>query len=120
MTENATTREDAMQPIVRVRTSDMDLPADECRIPTRSDPCTIVIAGATGDLTARKLMPALFNLYCNEGLPESFAIVGCGRTELSDQRFRTKMSAALADEGDDRSRHQHFIKSLYYMPITYD
>jgi glucose-6-phosphate 1-dehydrogenase len=120
MTENATTREDAMQPIVRVRTSDMDLPADECRIPARSEPCTIVIAGATGDLTARKLMPALFNLYCNEGLPESFAIVGCGRTELSDQRFRKNMNEALTNENDDQSRRQHFIKSLYYLPITYD
>ncbi|MDZ7583127.1 MAG: glucose-6-phosphate dehydrogenase [Deltaproteobacteria bacterium] len=120
MTAHATTRADGLQPIVRVRTSDMDQPADECRIPGRGEPCTIVIAGATGDLTARKLMPALFNLYCNDGLPEAFAIVGCGRSDLDDQRFRKKMAQALAEVNTDRSRGRRFVEYLYYLPIAYD
>ncbi|MBL7102411.1 MAG: hypothetical protein ISS60_06600, partial [Desulfobacteraceae bacterium] len=44
------------------------------------EPCTLVIIGASGDLTARKLVPALLNLYLNDGLPDPFLIVGCGRT----------------------------------------
>ena len=47
----------------------------ECVVPEDTDPCTIVILGATGDLTARKLIPALFNLYLNDGLPKPFKIV---------------------------------------------
>ena len=120
MTERPSPGADATQPVVRVRTSDMNMPADECRSPRRSEPCTIVIAGATGDLTARKLMPALFNLFCSEGLPESFAIVGCGRTELSDQRFRENMAQALAAESGDSSKRRRFTESLYYLPLAYD
>jgi len=61
----------------------------------RPDPCTIVIFGATGDLTERKLMPALFDLACHGVVPKEFAIVGFGRREWSDDQFRATMSAAV-------------------------
>ena len=64
-----------------------------------SDPGTVVIVGATGDLTARKLVPVLFNLYINDDLPDPFRIVGCGRTKLDDQQFRGKMEKALIAKG---------------------
>ena len=95
--------------------------ADECRIVQRSDPSTIVILGATGDLTSRKLIPALFNLYLNDGMPESFAIVGCGRTELNDKDFRKKIKNALMMEISlDSAKWLSFAESLYYHSIAYD
>ena len=62
------------EPDVRasVSTPDLGIDPQECLRPASSDPCTIVIVGATGDLTARKLIPALFNLYLNDGLTEPF------------------------------------------------
>ena len=49
------------------------------------DPCLIVIFGATGDLTARKLIPALFDLFVDGNLPRPCSIVGCGRTSLNNE-----------------------------------
>ena len=78
-----------------VSTADPGIDPAECVAIERTDPCTIVIIGATGDLTARKLIPALFDLYLNDGLPHSFQIVGCGRTVMDDGEFRNKMESAL-------------------------
>ncbi|MEW5960850.1 MAG: glucose-6-phosphate dehydrogenase [Chloroflexota bacterium] len=52
------------------------------------DPCVVVIFGASGDLTRRKLMPALFSLACEKLLPEQFAVIGVARSELDDDSFR--------------------------------
>ncbi len=77
--------------------------------------------GATGDLTARKLIPALFNLYLNDGLPESFQIVGCGRTALENLQFKKKMENALDEAGLlDRARWQDFAAALHYHIIDYE
>ena len=53
-----------------------DLEMDECVCDREIDPCTITILGATGDLASRKLIPALYSLFLNGGMPETFAIVG--------------------------------------------
>jgi glucose-6-phosphate 1-dehydrogenase len=60
-------------------------------------PCAMVIFGATGDLTKRKLIPALYNLVVHGLLPEAFAIVGVGRSELSDDEFRKRMEKDLKE-----------------------
>ena len=61
------------------------------------DPCVVVIFGASGDLTARKLLPALFNLR-REGLtPDTTCVLGTARTEMSDAEFATRMRKAAAD-----------------------
>ncbi len=52
------------------------------------DPHVVVIFGATGDLARRKLLPAFFHLFVEDMLPERFAIVGAGRTEMTDEAFR--------------------------------
>ena len=52
------------------------------------DPCILVIFGATGDLTKRKLYPALYNLYQDGALPERFAIVSVGRREKTTEEAR--------------------------------
>ena len=53
------------------------------------DPTVIVIFGAGGDLTWRKLMPAIYNLYLDEWIPEHFAVLGVAHTDMSDTAFRT-------------------------------
>ncbi len=59
------------------------------------DPCILVIFGATGDLTARKLIPALFNLSHEGQLPAHFACVGFARREKSHEQFRAEMRTAI-------------------------
>ena len=70
------------------------------------DPCTLVIFGASGDLTKRKLFPALYSLAYRNLLPQNFAIVGVARTEESDDDFRDRMKESVQkfarDPFDDR------------------
>ncbi len=61
----------------------------------QADPCTMIIFGATGDLTKRKLFPALYNLAKKKYLPDNFAIVGVGRQEMTSDDFRSKMNGDL-------------------------
>jgi glucose-6-phosphate 1-dehydrogenase len=56
----------------------------------KADPCTVVIFGASGDLTHRKLIPALFNLAAEHFLAEGFAVLGCARSQLTHSQFREK------------------------------
>lgn len=56
-----------------------------------AEPATIVIFGATGDLTAHKLMPSLFGLFHDSLLPERFSIVGVGRRDKTDAQFRDEL-----------------------------
>src|SRR5690348_11846821 len=53
-------------------------------------PCTLVIFGASGDLTARKLVPAIERLATFDRLPESFALVGVARSPMTDEEFRSR------------------------------
>ncbi len=55
------------------------------------DPCVFVIFGATGDLTKRLLMPALYNLHANKLLPDKFAIVGVSNVQMSSEDFRKQL-----------------------------
>ena len=58
-------------------------------------PTSIIIFGASGDLTKRKLMPSLFNLYRKGRLPKQFRIVGYGNTDFSDDQFRTHLEDGM-------------------------
>ena len=79
--------------------------SDECRqqflaarvVTQRAGPCVIVIFGASGDLTKRKLLPSLCNLAANGVLAEEFAIIGVGRREWSDEDFRQQMREAMSE-----------------------
>jgi glucose-6-phosphate 1-dehydrogenase len=83
-------------------------------------PCTIVIVGASGDLTARKLLPALFDLYLNGGMPKPFLIAGTGRTKMEEGTFRQLMREALTLRGDlDPEAWEAFAGHLFYCPIDY-
>ncbi|CAN5790728.1 glucose-6-phosphate dehydrogenase [soil metagenome] len=63
----------------------------------QADPCTMIIFGATGDLTKRKLFPALYNLAKRKFLPDNFAIVGVGRQEMTSEDFRSQMRENLTE-----------------------
>ena len=57
----------------------------------KTDNQMLVIFGASGDLTARKLIPSLFNLYLAKQLPENFVVLGVSRSNLSDEAFRDRV-----------------------------
>jgi glucose-6-phosphate 1-dehydrogenase len=81
----------------------------------------IVIFGASGDLTSRKLIPAIFSMKIQKLLPEKYAIVGAGRSKLSAEDFRTKMSAAIVSYSEEKVTDQNlvtdFVKDVYYYSL---
>lgn len=87
-------------------------------VPGREAPelFTLVIFGATGDLTARKLLPALFGLWRGGFLPPAFVIVGVGRRDKGDDQFRADMGKALATFRKDTSpaAWDEFAANLFY------
>src|SRR5262245_14092961 len=93
----------------------------EDRIP---EPCTMVIFGATGDLTRRKLMPALYSLARDRLLPPSFAVVGFGRKRFSDQEFRAMMRAGCDEFARrrpvDPQLWQSFESGIFYHAGAFD
>lgn len=80
--------------------------------------CIIVIFGASGDLTKRKLMPALYALYRQKLLPERFAILGTSRSPYSDSAFRKKIKEDILTyaslKKSDQAQLEPFSKHLYY------
>ncbi len=120
--ENTTSNQNTERTaLASVSAPDLGVNPAECVAAGQTDPCTIVIVGATGDLTARKLIPALFHLYLNDGLPQPFQIVGCGRTGMSDIEFRNKMERALKDAGMlQPDRWPVFSSALHYRSIDYE
>jgi len=83
----------------------------------------IIIFGASGDLTSRKLIPAIFSLKTQNLLPEKFAILGVGRTKLSNEDFRTKMRDAIvshSEEPADLNLVAVFESDLYYHSMDYN
>jgi len=83
----------------------------------RTGPCTMVILGASGDLTRRKLIPALLHLLADGLLPEDFVVLGVGRKALDDEAFRAEQRAASqADAGLWR----RFAPRLFYLTLDLD
>ena len=72
----------------------------------------IVIFGASGDLTSRKLLPAIFSLNIQKLLPAKYAIVGIGRTKLSNEDFRTKTSEAIVLYSEEKVTDQNLVSEL--------
>ncbi len=84
-----------------------------------SDNQILVIFGASGDLTQRKLIPALFNLMQKKMLPQKFAVVGVSRTNYSDDEFRNKIEQEL-DKSINifREEFNNFLKLFHYVSIN--
>jgi glucose-6-phosphate 1-dehydrogenase len=93
---------------------------DALRFERRAPPCAIVIFGANGDLTKRKLMPALYRLAYERRIPPTFAVVGNSRTAMEDDQFREKMREAvehfLEDSPFEADLWDSFAKNLFYIP----
>lgn len=89
-----------------------------------TDPCILVIFGATGDLTSRKLMPALYNLAREGLLPTHFACVGFARKEQSHDEFRKEMLDAVNNfsrvKPVDEKLWASFAQQLYYHQSDFD
>jgi glucose-6-phosphate 1-dehydrogenase len=68
------------------------------------EPCALTIFGASGDLTQRKLIPALYALAFRNLLPEHFAVVGVSRTEMTTEDFRERMRQAVVEHARDEFR----------------
>ena len=94
------------------------------RLERTADPCAIVIFGATGDLTRRKLMPALLRLSQQRLIPAEFAVIGVSRQTLTDDEFRSMMREAVLAFGDkeefDESSWSSFAKGLFYVSGVFD
>ena len=73
----------------------------------------LIIFGASGDLTKRKLIPALYELFKQNLLPEKFAVLGASRSQLTDNEFRTKVEEFLPNDKNVDS----FKKMLFYQPV---
>ena len=87
------------------------------------DPCTIAIFGASGDLTRRKLFPALYALYTDGLLPERLAIVGIARSDWTSERFIDEMRARMQEftrHDFDEARWNWLAERMSYVAVTDD
>ncbi len=92
---------------------------DPLRFERHVPPCAVVIFGANGDLTKRKLLPALYRLAYERRIPPGFAIIGMSRTAMTDEAFREKMRESvqqfLEDSPFDAALWDDFSRGLFYV-----
>src|ERR1700689_3545298 len=91
--------------------------AASARVGKQGDPCVMVIFGAAGDLTARMLIPALYNLARADLLSKEFAVLGVARSPLTDEDFRKRIYDDIKQYcGDciDPATWDTFSKRFYY------
>jgi glucose-6-phosphate 1-dehydrogenase len=99
---------------------ELGLEKEECPSENVMESWTLVIIGASGDLTQRKLIPALFHLHLTGGLPEPFLIVGCARTQMSGEGFLARLGEAMRDnENYDGKAWDAFASFLQYRVLEY-
>jgi len=95
----------------------------------RVDPCVVVIFGATGDLTHRKLVPALYNLGVDGLLPANFHLVSFARREFTDEAFRTELKKSVSEHSrrkpldeavwNEFAAHSKYVASDFDKPEGY-
>ena len=89
------------------------------RLERTPESCIVVIFGASGDLTKRKLVPSLYSLAGQNLLPSGFAIVGTARTAMTHEEFRSRMKDAInqfSDAGSDPDIWENFAAGMLYHP----
>ncbi|HET8548093.1 MAG TPA: glucose-6-phosphate dehydrogenase, partial [Bryobacteraceae bacterium] len=92
---------------------------DPLRFERRPPPCSIVIFGASGDLTRRKLIPALYRLAYDRRIPPGFAILGTSRSALTDDQFRDRMRDALKEFLDEDTPFDEHLWSDFHRGLFY-
>ncbi|HEY3227971.1 MAG TPA: glucose-6-phosphate dehydrogenase [Roseiflexaceae bacterium] len=93
------------------------------RMQRTPEPCTVVIFGATGDLTHRKLVPALYNLQRERLLPPGFNVVGFARRDWTDSFFHNSLhkdAAQFSRSGLDDTLWNSFAEGISYVPASFD
>src|SRR5437870_3652269 len=86
-------------------------------------PCSIVIFGATGDLTHRKLLPALYNLAADGELPPAVTVIGFARRAKNDDEFRKEMEESTRKYSRQNVRDevwQSFSQALFYQQSEFE
>ncbi|HRE12507.1 MAG TPA: glucose-6-phosphate dehydrogenase, partial [Ignavibacteria bacterium] len=83
--------------------------------------CVIVIFGASGDLTKRKLIPAIYDLYKQNTLPERFAVLGTASSQFDTKEFRQLMGEAIVESDKDSPANKvaEFTGKLHYFPMDF-
>src|SRR5271170_6483632 len=84
----------------------------------KADPCVMVIFGASGDLTKRKLIPALLNLAAAKLLPEQFAIIGFASNDFTTESFRNQLSGDIKEFAScpiTPEMWSWFLNRIYYV-----
>jgi glucose-6-phosphate 1-dehydrogenase len=94
--------------------------AGRCRGRAAAEPLGIVIFGASGDLAARKLLPALYSLFVAGALPERFFVLGAARSGIDESALGARARAGAAAAGIDTARWDEFAAHLSYQPLGYD
>ncbi len=87
------------------------------------EPCVLVIFGASGDLTRRKIFPALYALALRRLLPENFAVLGAARSAWTDEEFRSRMEEAVREFGRDEFRQDvwdRLAEATSYRTLEFD
>jgi glucose-6-phosphate 1-dehydrogenase len=93
------------------------------RLRRKPDPCVLAIFGASGDLTRRKLFPALYALAYRRLLPERFSVVGVARSKQTTAQFRASMKQAVKEFGHDPYRQDvwdSLAPHLHYIATEFD
>ncbi len=102
------------------QTTRMFTKAELCLWEPKPEPCGLVIFGASGDLTLRKLIPSLFHLFSRKLLPENFYVLGVARTEMDDEKFRSTLVTALGDSvTQEKEVFSDFIRRFHYHTCDY-
>jgi glucose-6-phosphate 1-dehydrogenase len=118
MADNYETLNEHIQATIAEADSEAVMGDNACPAEVPSDPCGIVILGATGDLTKRKLAPALYNLFANNGLPESFFVLGAARSDMTDDQFREHIHESLASSHPEQ--WDKFAARVRYQQLEFD
>ncbi len=97
-------------------------PQDIVCAETAAPPNAIVVFGASGDLTHRKLLVSIFRIFTQDLLDERFYLLGCGRKKLTDEDFRKTAQQAIQESSSDVSAKDlnAFAEKLYYMDGDYN
>ncbi len=97
--------------------------ATKPRVGRTADPCVMVIFGFTGDLTRRKLIPSLYNLATEKLLSREFAVIGVGRSPMSDDDVRKKITEdfkQFASGAIDADLWEWFVRRVSYVNGDFD
>lgn len=101
----------------------MDSPASTVEN-VSTEPLTVIVLGASGDLAKRKILPALFALFCQELLPSNFRVIGFARSKMSDEQFRNMITENLtcryAPEEKCGDWMERFLSQCFYVAGAYD